>query len=316
MLAVLLVGLSLVQTSVAQSITTFTATPYAFNLQTGTTFSYTLTDVTNGTVTLNIRPQDSNAGVVRTLIAAATQSSGSYNEFWDGKDTDGQAVPDGIYTAVLTVSISGYEDITAETNVLVDNTTPTVTIKVPEDGASYILNQPVSANYSCSDPGTTPSGVPAENCVGTVPSGSNIDTSTMGPQSFTVNATDNAGNTATQTVTYSVAYKFSGFLPPLKVKGKQQTPQFKAGSTIPVKFQLTDNNGNYLSTATAWIWLDSKENKGTSSGRANKDNNFRYDAASNQYIFNLSTKGLAKGPHTIYVTLDDGTSYNVKITLK
>jgi len=315
MLAVLLVGLSLVQTSVAQSITTFTATPYAFNSQTGsTTFSYTLTNVADGNVTLNV--QDSQAVVVRTLMSNATQSSGSYNASWDGKDDASQAVPEGIYTAVLTVSISGDVDINAQTNVLVDNTKPTVTINVPKDGASYTLNSSVSADYSCSDPGATPSGVPPENCVGTVASGSNIDTSTAGPHTFKVTATDNAGNTFTQTVTYNVGYKFSGFLPPLKVKGKQQTLQFKAGSTIPVKFQLADNNGNYISTATAQIWVDSNSTAGKSSGGANKQNYFRYDTTSNQYIFNLSTKGLAKGSHIIIVTLNDGTTYSVKITLK
>jgi hypothetical protein len=315
MLAVLALGLSLVQTSVAQSITAFTATPYAFNSQTGSAiFTYTLTDVTDGSITLKI--QDSQATVVRTLTSAATQTSGSYNAPWDGKDEASQAVPEGIYTATLTASIPGGGEISAQTNVLVDNTKPILTINVPKDGASYTLNQPVSADYSCSDPGTSPSGVQPENCAGTVASASNIDTSTMGSQTFTVTATDNADNTATQTVTYNVAYKFSGFLPPLKVKGKQQTLQFKPGSTIPVKFQLTDNNGNYLSTATAQIWVDSKSSLGKSSGRANKDNNFRYDTTSNQYIFNLSTKGLAKGSHMIYVTLDDGTTYSVNITLK
>lgn len=79
LLVVLVLGLSLVQVSVAQnpSITNFAATPYAFNSETGsTTLSYTLADVTDGTVNLNI--QDSQAVHVRTLVSGDTQNSGDY----------------------------------------------------------------------------------------------------------------------------------------------------------------------------------------------------------------------------------------------
>ena len=147
-------------------------------------------------------------------------------------------------------------------------------------------------------------------CTGNVPSGSNIDTSTVGSKTFTVTATDSAGSETTKTVTYNVVYQFSGFLAPLK--GKRVV--FKAGSTIPVKFQLKDSSGNYVSSAAAQILVDLSPGK--SSGRSNIGNNFRYDTTSNQYVFNLSTKGLAKGPHVIYATLNDGSTYSVNITLK
>jgi hypothetical protein len=44
----------------------------------------------------------------------------------------------------------------------------------------------------------------ALRCTGTVPSGALIDTSTMGAKTFTVTATDTAGNTNAKTVTYYV----------------------------------------------------------------------------------------------------------------
>jgi hypothetical protein len=117
-------------------------------------------------------------------------------------------------------------------------------------------------------------------------------------------------NTQTLQVT---SYNFIGFLKPLEAEG---TPSgtFKAGSTIPVKFQLTGAQGNYISTATAQIWVDS--NPGASSGSSNNENYFRYDSTNNQYIFNLSTKGMSPGTHTITVTLDDGTTHSTTITLK
>ena len=76
-----------------------------------------------------------------------------------------------------------------------DATLPAETIRTPAVGASYKLGQPIMANYSCSD---VMSGV--ASCVGTVANGVGIDTRTAGNKSFTVTATDKAGNKATRTV--------------------------------------------------------------------------------------------------------------------
>jgi hypothetical protein len=101
-----------------------------------------------------------------------------------------------------------------------------------------------------------------------------------------------------------------GFLPPLVQGGNYQQ-----GSTIPVKFQLTDANGNFISTATAQIWIDGTSNPGSPSGSSNNGNYFRFDPWSNTYIFNLSTRSPSSSQHTIIVTLDDGTSHSITINL-
>jgi hypothetical protein len=85
---------------------------------------------------------------------------------------------------------------------LVDSTAPAITIASPGDGATYDQGQGVQADYSCSDDGLGASGV--ESCDGPVPSGSPIDTSTLGDHAFTVSASDNAGNTSSETVHYTV----------------------------------------------------------------------------------------------------------------
>jgi hypothetical protein len=113
---------------------------------------------------------------------------------------------------------------------------------------------------------------------------------------------------SSSTLTVHVIYQFGGFLPPLTRYGN-----YKDGSTIPVKFQLTDVNGKFISTAVAQIWVDGKP--GIASGSSNNGNYFRYDGTANQYIFNLSTKWLNTGLHVITVVLDDGTSYSVIIDL-
>jgi len=83
----------------------------------------------------------------------------------------------------------------------VEATKLSITLTTPPDGATYSLNQTVNANYTCQD-GTGGSGV--KTCEGTVPNGNSIDTSSGGTKTFTVNATDNAGNTTSVTHSYTV----------------------------------------------------------------------------------------------------------------
>jgi hypothetical protein len=58
----------------------------------------------------------------------------------------------------------------------------------------------VNASYSCND---ATSGL--DTCAGPVPSGQPIDTSTPGARTFTVTATDMAGNQGSRTVDYTVS---------------------------------------------------------------------------------------------------------------
>jgi hypothetical protein len=116
-------------------------------------------------------------------------------------------------------------------------------------------------------------------------------------------------------------YVFGGFLPPIKADGSGIS---KLGSTVPVKFQLTDANGNFVTNAIATISLQKYSGStpvgntidGVSTSAATTGNLFRYDPASNQYIFNLATKGLSVGKWQIKVTLNDGACYTVFLGLK
>jgi hypothetical protein len=118
----------------------------------------------------------------------------------------------------------------------VDRTAPTITLTTPVDGASYLLNATVNASYGCAD---ATSGI--ATCTGTVPDGSAIDTASVGAKSFTVNATDVAGNSATPTThNYAVGYDFVGFERPVD-NGALNVA--KAGRAIPLKWRLLDANG-------------------------------------------------------------------------
>jgi hypothetical protein len=80
-----------------------------------------------------------------------------------------------------------------------DTSTPQATIVTPASGATYSLNQAVKASYSCTD---STSGV--ASCTGTVANGANIDTSTVGSKSFSVQATDRAGHITNTSRSYTV----------------------------------------------------------------------------------------------------------------
>ncbi len=77
-----------------------------------------------------------------------------------------------------------------------------ITITTPTTNTIYGVNQVVLASYSCSDSIATATVV---SCVGPVPNGAAIDTTSPGVRAFAVTATDSDGNSATQTATYLVA---------------------------------------------------------------------------------------------------------------
>jgi hypothetical protein len=69
----------------------------------------------------------------------------------------------------------------------------------PPEGAAYRVGKVVHASYKCKSAATT-----IASCVGPVPKGAAIDTSTPGSHTFTVTATDANGTTTTATTHYTV----------------------------------------------------------------------------------------------------------------
>jgi sugar lactone lactonase YvrE len=107
----------------------------------------------------------------------------------------------GLGTHVLTLTVDDGRGGVASDAVEVivrDTTAPAILITVPAAG-TYRQNEVVVAFYTCSD---TASGVAA--CAGPVPSGMPIETSALGDVAFAVIASDDAGNTTSLSVTYTV----------------------------------------------------------------------------------------------------------------
>jgi hypothetical protein len=182
----------------------------------------------------------------------------------------------------------------------IDKKAPTITLSAPVAGI-YLLNQAVTASYTCTDGG---SGLAA--CSGPVASGSPIDTVTAGTKTFTVKASDNVGNSAPpQSVSYTVSYGIQVLF--------DQSRAAKSGSTIPIKIGMMDANGTNMSSLAVVLHAVSVVQISTSAsvtlddaGNANPDFDFRYDsslAATGGYIFNLKTTGYGTGSYLLNYTV-------------
>jgi hypothetical protein len=198
-----------------------------------------------------------------------------------------------------------------------DTTPPTIVLTTPADGAAYVLNQQVAASFACAD---ADSGL--ASCVGTVADGARIDTSAAGARTFTVTATDNAGNQARVTHTYQVRYGFTGFLPP--VDNLPAVNAGVAGRTFPVKWRLRDAAGAPLTSLGTFVSLMSSPIACDGSPDSVLEEQLlaavgvalRYDAAADQFIYNWQTTKNWAGCRLLQLTLADGTKVFAKFRLR
>ncbi len=150
-----------------------------------------------------------------------------------------------------------------------------------------------------------------------------LNTVAVGTATATFTAADNLGNTATPKVCgYAVLYKFTGLFAP--IDNIPVANVAKAGSTVPVKWKITDNSGTGIADTTSFTNLDSiGVSTGTCTG-APGDNLETYSTTSGlQYLgsgnwqFNWKTRiGYAGQCRTMVVTLKDGTTHTAIFQFK
>lgn len=142
-----------------------------------------------------------------------------------------------------------------------------------------------------------------------------VDTSTVGTHSVSCQATDEAGNTTTESVDYTVAYTFAGFDAPVDTAAINVA---KAGRAIPLKWRVTDGLGNPVTdlasvavraTALACDLGDTadllEEYASGQSGLQNLGNGY--------YQFNWSTpKSYASSCKTLSVDLGDDIEHTAE----
>jgi parallel beta-helix repeat protein len=131
----------------------------------------------------------------------------------------------------------------------------------------------------------------------------------------TATATDAAGSTSE--FAKDLTYHFSGFFAPVSLNRA-----FKQGSTIPIKWQLTDVNGQpvtslsavtsltvTIGTSTYTLYNGATHTSSYTSGNSALSND------GSQYIFNWSTKGFATGTYTLTAAFNDGSVQTKAIVL-
>ncbi len=228
----------------------------------------------------------------------------------------GMSLSDGFYD-ISYYSVDTQENIEPllSRSVKIDSTPPEIIINSPVNGTIYVLNRGLIANWSVNDNTSL-----VATTTASYPNGSSITTSSVGTKYFNVTSSDNAGNTNTKNITYYIRYNFGGFLPPISNNGGSI---FKSGSNLPIKFQLTDGNGNWVTDAVAilnvtkvttsvtGLYLQPYLNETTTLGDL-----FIYSSNGHFYMYNLGTKDMSIGTWRIRVTINDESTYEVYISIK
>lgn len=297
------------------------------------------------TDTMNVSAEVSDTGDCAPVVTDDTPPS--VTAMLDPADPDGD---NGWYTSDVTVSwtvaddesditeTSGCEtvtvnyDTTGETftcsatsaggttsesvTVKRDATAPPITWSAgsPGDGAEYYFGDTIPG-ADCSAEDAT-SGVTEDGC--DVTGGG----TTVGTQTLTASAKDNAGNQATDTRSYDVlAWTLDGFYRPVDM-GTDKVNTVKAGSTVPLKFNVFKGEERLTSDIGATF---SVKRSTCEAGGADAIEEFsetgktvlRYDADGQQWIQNWATpKDGAGSCYLVTVTTADGSAESAKFQLK
>lgn len=226
----------------------------------------------------------------------------------DGQTASGTAVDKAGNTADAVLS-----------GVRIDKVRPKVT-SVNVDNKEFTLGAVPTPTCIATDDG----GSGAASCTVAVSGG---NASGVGTFTYEATATDVAGNTSTAKGSFTVIYRFDGFLQPINDTAHQvgvSTSIFKAGSTVPVKIQLKDANGKVVQSVSAPAWITPVKGSSTSAAvdesiytvPADSGTAYRYDATAQQYIYNWKTGNSGGNYWRIGVKFDDGKTYYVNIGLR
>lgn len=241
---------------------------------------------------------------------------------------------------------------TAVMGINIDNVRPVAMIASPVPAAVYINNQPIPANYGCTDelsgvaacvgsPAAPSGGYPMQTLLSYSFMGSFTQTA-PGPYTFSVAGADVAGNSALgASVNYSTAYySFTGFQAPLAPAagpspstGTPPAPTnsggFVAGTTIPILWTLAYPNGSLTPgpvtdpTTLASLSVAQYANSNCSGNLqtavqlapAQSPNTYGYDSINQRFAFNWNTASQAPGCYELVIGFNDLSSYSTNVTI-
>ena len=159
----------------------------------------------NGPVSLTLTASDAKSGVAGTEY----QVNGGAWEAYTGAVA---FAADGVYTvAFRSHDVAGNQEADQSVTFQVDATAPTVTVAAPA-GGTYSIADVLTVGYTAADAMSGVDTVVADLDGAAVTDGQAVQLWTLAPgaHTFTVTATDRAGNSQTRTVTFTVAVTYDG----------------------------------------------------------------------------------------------------------
>jgi len=159
----------------------------------------------------------------------------------------------------------------------------------------------------------TGSGIAMQDC-------DTVSTDTIGTNSVTCWATDNAGNTDTVTVNYQVEFNFTGFFAPV-----ENLPTFnlvRSGRAVPIKFSLNGDRGMDIFAAgypdSEEISCDAVETVTNVKNTLNDStSSLSYDSKAKQYNYIWKTEKSWSGTcRQLTIVLTDGQPHMLNFIFK
>ena len=285
----------------------------------------TPTDTTAPVLSL---PGDLNAEATSSNGAAVTYQV-SANDAVDGPvpvtcdHNSGDTFPLGDTTVTCTATDKAGNTATGTFKVTVADTTAPVLSLPGDQAAAATSGSGAAVTYPAPTANDAVDGPVPVTC-----DHNSGDTFPLGDTTVTCTATDKAGNKATGTFKVTVHFQWKGFLQPINdpaAQAGQPASVFKAGSTVPVKFQLTAPDGTLLQAPTTPEWVTPAKGGAMSlsvdetlyTDAATTGTSFRWDPDAQQYIYNWkTTRDMAGYYWRIGVSLPDGTTHYVTIGLR
>ncbi len=182
----------------------------------------------------------------------------------------------------------------------------------PANGASYYFGS-VPAAPTCTSIDPLYSG----------PAGCTVDgySSVVGSHTMTATALDVAGNSHSETRSYTVlAWTLTGFFQPVDMNGVFNV--VKNGSTVPLKFrifagstELTDV-ANVASLRYGEVTCNASAPADDIETTATGGTSLRYDSTGGQFIYNWKTPGFAGRCYSVTMTALDGSMLSSYFRLK
>jgi Bacterial Ig-like domain len=296
--------------------------------QLGADYSWTFTtesapDTTPPTTTASLDPasHDGSNGWYKSSIIitlSAEDNSGGSGVKSTTYEIDGGSTQ--TYSGPFTVSDDGEHAVTfrsednngnketdKSTSFKIDTTKPEITINSDiSDGQEFYFGD-IPSEPTCSATDAT-SGVDSNGC-----QVSGYGTA-VGSHTLTFSTKDNAGNEATQTLSYKVLpWTIKGFYQPVDMNGVNNL--IKAGSTVPLKFEVfkgsteltdisvRDTVAQKKVTCDTGATVDEVEQY-TTTGQTT----FRYDTSGGQFIDNWKSPTTKNVCYQVTMTFDDGSS--------